>query len=84
MTEKELTRRMKALTKLAHYSTRITLILPTEFLEHDVGEVDFSFTDELQESLKCLLKDNMNDVIVLPDYWDKTQTVIDIKAIEND
>ena len=82
MTEKQLTRRMQALTKLAKYSTEITLILPTEFLEHDVGEVDFSFTDELQKSLKCLLKDGKNDVTVLPYYWDNTKTVIDIKVSE--
>lgn len=84
MTEKRLTKRMEALTNLAHYSTQITLKLPTKFLKHGVGEVDYDITKKLQNSLDCLLKDSRNDVNVLPDYWDKTQTVIDIKVICDD
>ena len=79
MTEKQITKRMQALTNLAHYSTEITLKIPTEFIKDEVG-LSFNFTEKLQESIQCILKDGRTDVNVLPDYWDNTQTVIDIKV----
>lgn len=78
MTEKQLNKRMKALTNLAHYSTQITLKLATEFLEDNVG-FEFNFTEELQDSLNCLLKDGRNDVIVTSDG---EETLIDIRVKE--
>ena len=70
-------KRMKALTNLAHYSTGITLKIPTEFIDKNTGE-DWDFTDKLRESIDCLLKDGRNDVIIAKDYWNDTQTIIDI------
>lgn len=65
MTEK-LTKRMKALTNLAHYSNEIRLKISTEFLEDDIG-FQWSFTEKLQDSLDCLLKDDMNKVSCIVD-----------------
>jgi len=65
MTEK-LSKRMKALTNLAHYSNEIQLTISTEFLEDDVG-FEWSFTEKLQDSLNCLLKDDMNKVSCIVD-----------------
>ena len=65
MTDK-LTKRMKALTNLAHYSNEIQLRISTEFLEDDVG-FQWSFTEKLQDSLDCLLKDDMNKVSCIVD-----------------
>lgn len=83
MTGKRLTKRMEALTNLAHYSTEICLKIPTEFIDKDTGE-DWDFTDKLKENINCLLKDGRNEVIIAKDYWNNNQTVIDIKVILND
>ena len=65
MTDK-LTKRMKALTNLAHYSNEIQLRISRDFLEDDVG-FQWSFTEKLQDSLDCLLKDDMNKVSCIVD-----------------
>ena len=62
----ELTKRMKALITLAHYSNEIQLTLSIDFLEDDVG-FQWSFTEKLQDSLDCLLKDDMNKVSCIVD-----------------
>lgn len=77
---KEITNRMEALTNLAKYSTEITLIIPTEFIEDN--EKHNNFREKLQKSIKCLLNDDKNDVTILPYYWDNSKTVIDIKVKE--
>ena len=59
MTDK-LTERMKALIKLAHYSTEIQLTIPLEFIAEDVG-FPFDFKKELQDCLTYLLEDEHND-----------------------
>ena len=78
MTEKEITNRMEALTNLAKYSTEITLIIPTGFIEDN--ETHNTFRKKLQKSIKCLKKDDRNDILILPSYWNKENTVINIKA----
>ena len=83
MTAKQITKRMEALTNLAHYSTEICLKIPTEFIDKDTGE-DWDFTDKLKENINCLLKDERNKVIIAKDYWNKNQTIIDIKVIVDD
>ena len=65
MTDK-LTKRMKALITLAHYSTEIKLTLPIEFLASDKG-INWSFTEELQDCLTCLLEDKHNDTTYTSD-----------------
>lgn len=62
----KLTKRMKALINLAHYSNEIQLTLSIDFLEDDVG-FQWSFTEKLQDSLDCLLKDDMNKVTCIVD-----------------
>lgn len=79
MTDK-LTKRMKALITLAHYSNEIRLKISREFLEDDVG-FEWSFTEKLQDSLDCLLKDDMNKVTCIVD-WENYEIII--KAIEYD
>lgn len=83
MTAKQTTKRMEALTNLAHYSTEICLKIPTEFIDKNTGE-NWDFTDKLKESINCLLKDGRNEVIIAKDYWNYNQTVIDIKVIVDD
>lgn len=82
MTEKQLSRRMKALIELAHYSTRISLHLPREFLEDEEGI--FNFSEKLNENIQCLLKDGKTDMIVLPNYWNDSEIIVDIKVIQNE
>ena len=81
MTEKRLTKRMKALNNLAYYSKRIQLTIDAELVEKEIG-VDFGeITDEIHESIECLLKDGRNNTIIT---CDNTNTVIDIMVKEND
>lgn len=77
MSEK-LSKRMRALTNLAHYSKEIRLKMPTEFLEDDVG-LQWSFTEKLQDNLDCLLKDDRNTVSC---FIDNENYEIIIKAKE--
>lgn len=81
--EKPITKRMQALTNLAHYSTGIILKIPTEFIDKDTGE-DWKFTDKLKESINCLIKDGRTEVMIAKDYWNDNQTVIDITVINDD
>lgn len=62
----QLTERMKALIKLAHYSTEIQLTIPLEFIAEDVG-FQFDFKKELQDSLTYLLEDGHNDTTYTSD-----------------
>lgn len=74
MTEK-LSDRMKALTTLAKYSNRITLHISDDLLKENCN-----LSEELNKNIECLKKDKRNDTIVLKDYWDDTQTIIDTKV----
>ena len=79
MTDKELSKRMKAILNLAHYSTQVTLHIPEIFLSDEC-----EFAESVQESIDCLLHDWRNDVNVVGDYGDPTQRVVDIKVIPDD
>lgn len=83
MTAKRLSKRMEALTNLAHYSTEICLKIPTEFIDTNTGE-DWDFTDKLRESINCLIRDGRTEVMIAKDYWNDNQTVIDIMVINDD
>lgn len=70
---------MEALNNLAHYSKRIQLTIDAELVEKEIG-VDFGeITDEIHESIECLLKDGRNNTIIT---CDNTNTVIDIMVKE--
>lgn len=79
MTAKRLSKRMEALNNLAHYSKRIELTIDAELVEKEIGEDFGEITDEIHESIECLLKDARNDTLIT---CDNTDTVIEIRVKE--
>ena len=71
MTEKPITKRMQALTNLAHYSKRIQITIDNELVNGDFKDI----STVIQESIDCLMKDGRNTMIVTCDDID---TGIDI------